>query len=384
MTRITRYIAWEITIPSVLAFSVFVFLGVANEIRERMGLLDMAHIEAMDFGRMAVWFLPTLIYYIIPLTYLMGIMLAFGALTQNNEIAAMKAAGIPLKRLVAPVIMGGALLSAGCFVLQDQVQPWAMRQLTYFIYTELPQRITMDAVPPGVMHEIGDWRVYIGDKDPETNTLYDVDILELQEDGGVWLYHGESARFFKEDNRLKLHIPRGYLIMPEQGGRATIRDWTPSAPAPDTEPTPDNRDMQSLEQLLHRDAELVTSILEGGGLDSMESLLGRPDDIPAGVSVHELQELYGLRDDIRKRISLPLACLAVSLIAAPLAVRGGRSGRSFSFALGFGIFLLYYTLFMVMQARGIPTLTETVVRGIMPNAVLAVMGIVAIWRVDRV
>ncbi|MDZ4861665.1 MAG: LptF/LptG family permease, partial [Candidatus Hydrogenedentes bacterium] len=84
------------------------------------------------------------------------------------------------------------------------------------------------------------------------------------------------------------------------------------------------------------------------------------------------------------RVTLPLACLAVSLAAAPLAVRSPRSGRSFSFAIGLMLLGGYYLMRLLLEVGSVHSLEEYIVRGIVPNAVLCLIGLYALWRVDRV
>lgn len=385
MYRLTRYILGEIMVPAALALLVFSFIGVANELRERMDDIQVPQVEVGDFARLTVLFLPTLLYYIFPLMYMMGIMLAFGRLAQNNEITAMKAAGIPLKRIVAPVLFMGALLSVACFLLQDQIQPYAMRKAHELIYRELPQRMTLDALTPGVMHEIGGWRVYIGRKDGDT--LRDLDILAPQETGEMWLYHADKARFVREDGRSKLLFDEVYIIMPQEGGRSMrvrLTDHVLEAPPPKTKELPSELRMMSLAQLLKQDKLLSDEVRATATIPEIRSMYLREQRLPAGVSIRTLGMLGKVRDEIRQRLSLPLACLAVSLAAAPLAVRGGRGGRSFSFAIGFAICLIYYTLLMTVKTPMLVRLSEAILLGAIPNLVVGLAGCWFLWRVDRV
>ena len=91
-----------------------------------------------------------------------------------------------------------------------------------------------------------------------------------------------------------------------------------------------------------------------------------------------------LISETSERFGLSLACLAVSLAAAPLAVRFPTSGRSFSFALGFSLALLYYVVNILLEPRSLVSMPETILCAMAPNIVLGVLGLWALWRVDRV
>lgn len=389
MTRITRYTLGEILVPALLALCVLGFVGVANELRERIGEFDVAQINVADIGQLALWFLPTLIHIVFPAMYMLGIMLAFGRMAQNNEIMAMKAAGIPLRNIVLPVVLLGAVLSGAAFYVQDQLQPMALRRINDLIYTELPRRISMDVLTPGRMHVLGNWRVYIGGRDRAEDTLHDLDIIETRENGEVWLYHADTARFTTEGGRARLLIRDGYLFMPGEGGRAALPRFTLFAPVPEARPAPNSRRMLTLAQLLDENKNMKRAIVSATSLKSLEELahldvVEHPDRIPEGVSVQMLRDLHALHREIRERVGLPLACLALSLVAAPLAARSGPAGRTYSFAIGFAVLLAYYVLWIGLQPLGLVGLREAILRGLAPNLIMVAVGLWAVWRVDRV
>jgi lipopolysaccharide export LptBFGC system permease protein LptF len=104
----------------------------------------------------------------------------------------------------------------------------------------------------------------------------------------------------------------------------------------------------------------------------------------ASPSRQNAENLRLTRAEIGERASLPLACLAVSIVAAPFAVRARRAGRSYSFAIGFLIIGAYYMIRLFVEPGDVRPLAECVFRAMTPNLVLAAVGIVALWRVDRV
>ena len=101
-------------------------------------------------------------------------------------------------------------------------------------------------------------------------------------------------------------------------------------------------------------------------------------------SKRNAEDLRTTRTEISDRITLPFACLAIGLAAAPLAVRAPRSGRSYSFAIGIALLGGYYLLRILLEANSVHPLEDYVVRGLAPNAVLGLIGLWALWRVDRV
>src|SRR5206468_12485672 len=62
-----------------------------------------------------VFLLPQILYYVIPLTVLLAILINLGTLTKTNEILAVKAGAISLYRMTMPLLLMALLLSASSY-----------------------------------------------------------------------------------------------------------------------------------------------------------------------------------------------------------------------------------------------------------------------------
>jgi len=368
MRIVSRYLLRQIAAPSLLALTAIAVVGVSNEIQERIKKLPVAQMTFGDVTRLALYFLPSLAAYVVPITYMMGILLAFSRLAQRNEIVAMKAAGIPLKRMIGPVIVVGAFLSALCFVVQDRVQPWAIGKVYDLIYSDLPLRVTFDVLPTGIMQEYGGWRVYIGRRDPKTRALENIVIVKPEEGGSASAYYADSARIVKEGDETWLAMANLQLIPPGESGYVTMlrgqNAWL-SLPRVATDRPPVTRRERTLAELFADERALK---------EKVETTHSEPVKL----------DLLNQRREIASRLSLPFACLAVTLAAAPLGARAKRAGKSYTFAVGFIIIVLYYVLQMLMEPRGLYPLWVGVVRAWLPNFVLCGAGVGFVWTVDRV
>ncbi len=375
MKLLNRYIILQVLTPSLLALAVISFITVFNELRQRVDPAGaeivrtaMLQVRPIDFAHLAILFLPTVIVYIIPITYMMGILLGFGRLAEQNEITGMRASGVPLKRIVLPVVLGGALLSAGAFLLQDRVQPAAVSRAGQLMFVDIPLRITLDKLPAGVMHDFGATRFYIGDKDPDSQALYDINILVPERDGDAWVYYARMARVMPEAPRTAIELRDGHIIFPEEGGRlvrSTFDRWVLTLPELIPREVREDRRALNLAQLMTAERRLS-------------------DEYQATGSERAGDELRRHRREISERIALPFASLAVSLCAAPLAVRRGTAGRAYSFAIGAGVFLGYYLVMAISARGGLLPLGEAITRAFAPNLALGLAGLWLIWRVDRV
>jgi lipopolysaccharide export LptBFGC system permease protein LptF len=415
VTIVGRYIIRQIAVPTFLALLVVGFLGVANEIRQRvreLADLPLSEIGVGDAARIALLFLPALSSFLVPITFMMGILMAFSRLAHQNEIVALKAAGIPLKRVIVPVLVLGALLSGLVFISQDRVQPWAVRQLTQILYSDLPLRATLDVLPAGVMHDYADWRVYIGSRD-NTGKLHDIRILAPTESGPVAFYAG-SAKVVKEPGGSRLvmedveMIPTGQVLVPVESLSMRIPALQPKKARHERKGYPLS-DLLAYETLI----QLARDLQRAGLLDSAHiaalgasqgdlATTGFPPGILAryppviAVKPEWLEridqyrgeaatiDLARTRADIAQRTALPFACLAVCLAAAPLAIRSRQGGRSYAFVVGLTVLGVYFLLHQALRPQGLHSLPIMLLLAWIPNVVLAGAGVYFLWRVDRV
>lgn len=365
MTGLDRYVLRQILVPSLLAFLVIAFLAISIELNERSDKLLGEVLTLSDLARLSLYFLPSLVSYVVPLAFLFGILLGLGQLAAHGEITAITAGGISRRRISAPIIAAGAVLAALCMLTQDRVQPWAMQRAYDLIERELPGRATLDMLQPGVMHEYGDWRVYFAGKDPATHELYDVDVLRPDEQG-AWVFHAEKAVFFERDGTRILRLNNGHFVTPDN-----LRSGFES------------QELRLPSQVVIPSAKRLRLGMSLSELLASEKLHAL-DLAKTDSHAHRIK-LIKERQEIADRLGLPFAALAVGFVGAPLALRGAgarRGTRVQLFSSGLAVLLVYYLLRAVMEPRSLHDLNDYVMRAWLPNLVLIGIGAFLLWRLD--
>lgn len=121
------------------------------------------------------WFSSlTLIPMSMPLAVLLASLISFGNLGERFELLSMKAAGIPLIRILAPLIIVASLICGSSFYFQDKVSPYATRELSRLAWS-MRQKSPELEIPEGIFYsEIPGYNIYVEHKDPVTGMLYGV------------------------------------------------------------------------------------------------------------------------------------------------------------------------------------------------------------------
>lgn len=82
-------------------------------------------VSLFDILRLLLYLIPSLLSFTIPMACLIAMVLAFGRLSGDYELIAMRASGIAPVRLIWPILTVGLLISGGVLVLNDRVIPEA-------------------------------------------------------------------------------------------------------------------------------------------------------------------------------------------------------------------------------------------------------------------
>src|SRR5215210_740016 len=73
--------------------------------------------------------IPFTVAMTLPMAVLVAVLYAFSRLASENEVTAMKAGGISMRRLTVPVLVGAFLLAASMIAFNDQLLPRANHRL---------------------------------------------------------------------------------------------------------------------------------------------------------------------------------------------------------------------------------------------------------------
>lgn len=121
-----------------------------------------------------VYTLALLMTNALPLAILLASIMTFGDLGENNELLAMKAAGISLYRIVAPVVVLSICLSIGAFFFSNRVIPEAYRKLIALM-TSIRDLKPDIVVKEGIFsNDIDGFSIKVGKKSRSGDMMYDI------------------------------------------------------------------------------------------------------------------------------------------------------------------------------------------------------------------
>jgi lipopolysaccharide export system permease protein len=356
---IDRYVALEVLAPFGMGVGLLTFTLVTGRM---LKLTEMVVNHGVSLGEvlgLIAFILPAFLELTLGMAVLLGVLLGFGRMSNDQEMTAARASGISLYRLAMPVMAVAFVVYLVASWFAFSVRPWAdsrlQDQLYYLTRTKaaagLREKVFNDDMPRIMIYvdKISDedgslHGVLIADsRDPkQQNTIIATRGLVLADKatGGTTLRLFDGSLFGSEAANDSSHVTgfRVYdlTIRPKEGGAAAERD-------------PD--------ELAY--GALLARI-------NAARARGKPD--------HESET------ELAAKYMVPIATLLFALLGVSLGLKPARGGHSERFGVAVALFFLYYSIMRVGR-----TLAE---RGSL-NAYLAmsipdvVFLILAVWLFVR-
>ena len=123
MKIIDKYLLKHFTGPFFFCLVLFVFLYAVIDLFDNLNEMVESGVELWVLLPYYLNSVPLIVVQTAPIAVLVSIMLSLGTFNRNNEIIAMRASGISLLRILAPLIAAGFLISAAIFIVSDRVVP---------------------------------------------------------------------------------------------------------------------------------------------------------------------------------------------------------------------------------------------------------------------
>ncbi len=172
-----RYILKEVLAPFLLGVGAFVVILIGDILYTLAEFIAARRIAPAVVLELLVYKLPAILVITFPVSTLIGVLLGVARLVKDQEIQAMRLAGLSLRRIFAGVALFGAATTAVTFLTNEYLSPWANHRANTLI-----RRAALGVVFPQVREQVffrgPDRRVYyVGSADDERRRLRNVMVL---------------------------------------------------------------------------------------------------------------------------------------------------------------------------------------------------------------
>ncbi len=352
------YMLKELLSPFIISLFFLTFVFLMTRIPEITNMVVNHNADLLAIGKMMVYTLPRFLEFTIPMSVMISILLTFMRMSQENEIVALKGAGISLYRILPPVALFcffGFFLTLWVTVFGVSWGKLAVKKTSLEI-----ARSSIDAAlqERQFNSELEDIMVYVSHVDMKTKTLTDVFIEDRRTQGMVSVSIAPNGKLirFDDDQVYTIKLYNGVINQVDLADKTVNNLHFGEYDI--------NLDLNAMGS---SSANLVKELDERNLADLIRLIrsgsLNRLDLSAALMELHE-------------KFSVPFACLTLGLLAFPLGIQSASLRRSSGFSLGIGFFLLYYVMLAIGWSAGETGNYPPVLGMWLPNVI---MGGIAIY-----
>jgi lipopolysaccharide export system permease protein len=401
MKILTRYLLRAHVGPFLFAFFALTGVVLINTLAKRLADLAGKGLPLRMVLEFFVLALPATVALTFPMAVLVSVLYTFSTMVGENEITALKATGVDLKRLLAPLLLAAGIIAGTMVWFNDRVLPEANHRWSQ-LYTDIMRKTPTLALQPQVLNRIAPATVsgqtYFlrsARVDPATNRMWDVSIYDVSNSSVARTIYADSGRamfnaartdlllqlYDGHTRELELNEPSSFrrVYFREQvfgipgvgtelqltggaGGYRGQREMTIGMLAAyrDTVAAQRSREVRSAVETA--EAELARGL---GGVADEPGPAGDPEfgllteGVATGGAMRAQRLADGLESSLRrisdleaqirtyeveihKKYSIAIASLVFVVVGAPLALRFGGGGIGMVIATSLVIFSVYY------------------------------------------
>lgn len=123
MKILRTYVLREHAAPLAVTVSGLTLVALVGNLVKLAELVVAKGVSLFDVLRLLIYSIPYMLTFTLPIACLIAMVMAFGRLSGDYELIAMRASGVAPAKLVLPMLTAGLLISGGMLVLNDRVIP---------------------------------------------------------------------------------------------------------------------------------------------------------------------------------------------------------------------------------------------------------------------
>ncbi|MFL2501246.1 MAG: LptF/LptG family permease [Candidatus Neomarinimicrobiota bacterium] len=383
----------------------------------------------------------------VPMSLLISSVMTYGRMSQDNEITALKSAGVNLFSIIKPALWFGSIVGFLLCLFNNFILPdmnYNARLLARDIYQKKPELTIepgyfVDMIPQYTMivkeldgKEFKDVKIFSKNTSSEQTTIY-AERGSLDSKGGIItvnLENGEIHEIDLEnyDHYRKIKFGTHQIIISiddlllNRTSEANRTDREMKVPAM-IEKIQQNK--LSIEQIKNR----ITAVKQDIGINSDNEMTLRNiideienlknNDMPKNeetreynkdIPITEYEQNEKMRSlnnnarqfqneftlienyeknnnkylvEIHKKFTLAVACILFTLVGAPLGILVRKGGITIASALSITFFLIYYIILIWGEQLADRALLDPAIGSWMPNIVLFIVGLIILFLSDK-
>jgi lipopolysaccharide export system permease protein len=390
MKILYRYIFREHVGPFFFALFVIFFILIMDFIIEILQMVIGKGLNAFIILQVFILNLAWMAALAVPMAVLVSTLMAFGRLSQDNEITALKASGVSLYRVIMPALVASVFVGLGMVAFNNQILPEANHKARLLTADIQQKRPTVNLKENVFMDEIPGYHILIGKVDQRSSDVEDITIYDQKDRRLPRTIIAERGKveFTPDGNTLIFRLFNGEIHDPDEKDPTKyrrvsfnkqviyIRDVGDKLVRTTSEYRTDREKsaqamLEDIEELKAKVRISQSQIIKPVNLavsrtfkekakifsedlppmeenEAIEYLIKRNRNLSSqfsseGQNIHsQKRQISSLSVEVHKKYALPVACVVFVLVGAPLGIMARKGGMAVGLGLSLGFFVLYW------------------------------------------
>jgi len=426
MTIITKTLLKEHVWPFLFGIATIVFVFLLNIVfRDLSRLLG----RGLPFKIVFEFFYLNLAWIIalaVPMSVLLSSLMAFGRLSADNEITALKASGVHFYRLIFPVVVAAIFLMIIMVPFNNQVLP-EFNHRWRILFSDISRTRPALSLEPNVFFDdIPNYTILVHRVKENENQLESIVINDMRDSRftkTIVARKGQFA-FLKEEERMVMTLYSGEIHEIEKENLVNYRRMKFEKQSfsivvsdlvlkrSNTERRGDReksagmmaQDIKKNMQTLSENEKNIRRMVQSDMIGVFpKSIVREKESVSATMNFNPtnsfrieqmLQIIQGensvihgykkaiasLQVEMQKKYSIPVACLVFVLVGAPLGVLVRQSGLATAGWMSIVFYLIYWSFLIGGEQLADRMILNPILAMWAPNAVVGIAGIVLVFQ----
>jgi lipopolysaccharide export system permease protein len=365
MNIIHRYIFRAVMIPLGVNLLFFTFIFLMGKMLKITKLIINYQVDAGFIGMLLVYSIPHFLVFVLPISLMLAILLSFMRMAADNEIVALKSAGVSLYRMMPSalaVTLAGAVATLAMTVYGMPQSKLAVKRLTYDM---LATHANVGLKARTFNNRFEKVTLYVNAIETQTMRLTDVFIEDRRNPKAVNTIVAPSGELIRVPDRraVRVRLYNGLINQVQHGDQSASTLYFATYD-------------------IEFDLKQAAKLARYKRVDEDEMRLAELENHIRSFET-ETEDYREALIEYHMKFSIPTACLVLGLLAIPLGLELRSSRKSAGLGMGLMVFIMYYVLLSAGRSLGEVGVVAPAWGVWFPNAIFGVAGIVMLVRCAR-
>ena len=358
---IDKWLLGQIIPPMLFAISAFTVISLSVGV-----MFDLIR-KVVEYGlplflalKVIFFSLPSFLVLSFPMAVLLSTLLAYGKLSSNSELLALKSLGIKASRMIAPAIALSIFMTGLTFYFNDNLVPKSNKLAETTLRAGIGSSFAEEKARHNIMFSKYGSKIRADNKKATKHNHYlthifyaqsylnkfmrNVTVLDFSRDDFQKILKADYATFDKKTS--SWIFSKGSIVSIDPSGQTTNIQFK-----------------EYIYPFVEGPMELAEVPKDANNMSLKEAL--KAEKIYKNVG--NLKEIRRIQVRIQEKFTFPCACLVFGLIGSSLGSKSNlRSSKSQGFGLSVILILIYYVMSFVFSSFGVKGLLSPIFAAWLP------------------